>query len=122
MSKNLVEKGNLDKPVTFWNRTHKVASEWAAFVGSGANAAEDILDAVEEADIVWSCLATQDAVLTCFERILQTNVRGKFFVESSTVTSEASNMLAERVREAGAEFISMPGTKAFVLSVPRESI
>ncbi|KAL5391325.1 hypothetical protein DPSP01_001200 [Paraphaeosphaeria sporulosa] len=108
MSKNLVEKGNLDKPVTFWNRTHKVASEWAAFVGPGANAVEDLLDAVKDADIIWSCLATQDAVFSCFSRMLDTNVRGKFFVESSTVTSEASNRLAERVREAGAEFISMP--------------
>jgi len=107
MSKNLVDKGNLDKPVTLWNRTHKVASDWAVRIG--ADAVEDLGESVRDADIVWSCLATQDAVLTCFERILKTNVQGKFFVESSTVTPEASNKLAERVREAGAEFISMPG-------------
>ncbi|KAJ4301086.1 hypothetical protein N0V90_003176 [Kalmusia sp. IMI 367209] len=108
MSKNLAEKGNLDKPVTLWNRTHKVASDWAAKVGSGVVAVEDLLEAVKDADIVWSCLATQDAVLSCFNKILETDVKGKFFVESSTVTPEASNKLAERVRDAGAEFISMP--------------
>jgi 3-hydroxyisobutyrate dehydrogenase-like beta-hydroxyacid dehydrogenase len=109
MSKNLVEKGNLDKPVTLWNRTYKVASDWAAKIGSGANAEEVIEKAVEDAHIVWSCLATQDAVLVCFDKILKTDVKGKLFVESSTVTPEASNKLAERVRDAGAEFISMPG-------------
>lgn len=109
MSKNLVERGNLDKPVTFWNRTHRVASEWAAVVGPGANAVENLLDAVRDADIIWSCLATQDAVFSCFNMILKTDVRGKFFVESSTATSEALNRLAEWAREAGAEFISMPG-------------
>lgn len=109
MSKNLAEKGNLDKPVTLWNRTHKVAADWAEKVGSGTVAVEDLLEAVKDADIVWSCLATQDAVMQCFDRILTTDVKGKFFCESSTVTPEASNKLAERVREAGAEFISMPG-------------
>ena len=110
MSKNLVEKGKLDKPVTFWNRTYQVASDWAAEVGSGANAIQNLSDAIYHADIVWSCLATQDAVLSCFEKILETSIKGKLFVESSTVTPEATNRLAERVREAGAEFISMPGT------------
>ncbi|KAF1971185.1 6-phosphogluconate dehydrogenase-like protein [Bimuria novae-zelandiae CBS 107.79] len=108
MSKNLAEKGNLDKPVTLWNRTHTVASDWAATIGPRTNAVEDLVEAIEDANMVWSCLATQDAVLSCFNRILETNVRGKLFIESSTVTPEALNKLAERVREAGAEFISMP--------------
>lgn len=110
MSKNLVDKGGLEQPVTFWNRTHRVASEWAAAVGAGALAVEDLGVAVREADMVWSCLATQDAVLACYGRILETtSVQGKLFIESSTVTPEATNLLAERVRQAGAEFVSMPG-------------
>jgi hypothetical protein len=119
MSKNLVEKGNLDKPVTLWNRTYKVAKDWAAQIGSGADAEEIIEEAVKDADIVWSCLASQDAVFACFDKILKTDVKGKLFVESSTVTPEATNKLAERVRDAGAEFISMPGTEAFLLFVPK---
>lgn len=115
MSKNLVDKGKLNKPVTFWNRTHNVASQWAAIVGPGAKAVEDLIEAIADADIVWSCLSTQDAVISCFDRILETNVKGKLFVESSTVTPEASNRLAERLQEAGAEFISMPGTKIIIL-------
>lgn len=105
----MVQKGKLDKPVTFWNRTYQVASDWAAEVGPGANAIQNLSEAIYNADIVWSCLATQDAVLSCFDKMLETSIRGKLFVESSTVTPEATNRLAERVREAGAEFISMPG-------------
>lgn len=111
MSKNLVEKGKLDKPVTFWNRTYQVASDWAAEIGPGAIAVQRLTEAIYDADIVWSCLATQDAVISCFDKILESSVKGKLFVESSTVTPEATNRLAERVREAGAEFVSMPGTK-----------
>ncbi|KAL5386756.1 hypothetical protein PMIN06_010527 [Paraphaeosphaeria minitans] len=85
MCTNLVEKGILDKPVTFRNRTHKVASEWAAFVGLEANAIEDLVDDVKDTDITWSCVAIQDAVFSFFSRILDTNARGRFFVESSTV-------------------------------------
>lgn len=91
-----------------------MASDWAAVVGHGAITVEDLAEAVKDSDIVWSCLATQDAVLSCFNRILEINVKGKLFVESSTLTPDASNKLAERVREAGAEFVSMPGMNIFL--------
>lgn len=113
MSKNLVQKGNLGSPILLWNRTSSVSTEHAGTLGGdqAAVAVESVLDAVREADIIWSCLATQDAVLSVFDTILKDGsvATGKVFVESSTIEPVATNALAEKITAAGAEFVAMPG-------------
>jgi 3-hydroxyisobutyrate dehydrogenase-like beta-hydroxyacid dehydrogenase len=62
--------------------------------------------------MVWSFLADEDAVLEMFDTILREDIKGKLFVECSTITSEATNKLARRVLNAGGEFVAMPGKTA----------
>ncbi|KAF2107337.1 6-phosphogluconate dehydrogenase-like protein [Lophiotrema nucula] len=107
MTKNLVKNGKLDEPLILWNRTHIRAVEHSEQIRNSA-AIESLEDAVSTADIVWSCLSTEKVVIELFDTILQQDVRGKLFVESSSITPEATNSLAARVGNAGAEFVGMP--------------
>jgi 3-hydroxyisobutyrate dehydrogenase-like beta-hydroxyacid dehydrogenase len=78
--------------------------------------ATSLAEAVSQSDIIWSCLSDQDAVFATFEQILKQDVKGKLFVECSTVTPEATTELVAKVLAAGAEFVSMPGMPFSVCS------
>ncbi|KAF4625075.1 hypothetical protein G7Y89_g13096 [Cudoniella acicularis] len=108
MSKNLALQGNLKAPIIIWNRTLARAIDHSNQVGSNALVAESIQEAVFKSDIIWSSLGSQEAVLQCFDTILKENVKGKLFVECSTITPEVTDDLSQRVIEAGAEFVAMP--------------
>jgi 3-hydroxyisobutyrate dehydrogenase-like beta-hydroxyacid dehydrogenase len=110
ISKNLVLNGKLEKSLILWNRTSSRAYEHSAQIGNSV-VAETIKDAVSMSDIVWSCLADQDAVFETFEIILKEDIKGKLFVECSTMAIEATNDLARRVVDSGGEFVAMPGKK-----------
>lgn len=111
MTKNLVKIGNLTRPIILWNRTESKARSHSINIGH-SSVASSIQDAVTKSDIIWSCLSGQKAVLECFDVVLKSNIdlKGKLFLECSTITPEATNELAERLIEAGAEFVAMPGT------------
>ena len=115
MTKNLVLNGKLEKPIILWNRTEARAIEHQATI-SHAVVAGSIEDAVSRSDHIWSCLSGQESVIPSFDKILRHDIRGKLFIECSTITPEATNELARKVIEAGAEFVAMPGT-LFVTSV-----
>ena len=108
MSKNLVEKGNLDKPIILHNRTHSRALKHSQDIGRSI-AVESVQEAVTRADIIWTCLSNQEAVFETFEVIGKVEITGKLFVECSTITSEGTNQLAQRIKDAGADFVAMPG-------------
>ena len=108
MSKNLVEKCKLDKPMILHNRTHSRALNHSQNIGNSV-AVESIQEAVSRADIIWTCLSNQEAVFQTFEAIYQVEITGKLFVDCSTITSEGTNQLAQRLRDAGADLVAMPG-------------
>lgn len=108
MTSNLVLKGNLDKPLILYNRTRIRAKEHSSIIGH-SSVAETLGEVVANSDIIWSCLENQEAVLETFESILNQDIRGKLFVESSTVLPDVTNHMAKRVIDAGAEFVAMPG-------------
>ena len=114
MTKNIVAKADLEKPLILWNRTRKRAEEHSASIGHSTVAAT-VEDAVTKADIIWSCLQDQEA--ETFEEILEMDIRGKLFLESSTVLPDVTNRIAKHVEEAGAEFVAMPGKIYSVRSV-----
>ena len=75
--------------------------------------ATSIKDVVTKADIIWSCVEDQEAVEQTFREILSTaehDLRGKLFIESSTIPPDATNRIAKQVLDAGGEFVAMPGT------------
>lgn len=117
ISENLIKNGNLEKPLLVWNRTHATAEKHAAKLGpQSAEAVEDLASIIDRSDFVWSCVASQAAVLSIYETILSfDSLKGKIFVESSTVKSHTTDELAEKVVAKGGEFVAMPGTN-FVLT------
>ena len=68
-----------------------------------------VQEAVARADIIWTCLVNQEAVLETFELIREVGIAGKLFVDCSTVTPKATNQLARQLRDANADFVAMPG-------------
>lgn len=108
ITKNLVLYGKLDKSLTIYNRTQSHAEEHSAIIGN-SQVAETIEQAVSGSDITWSCLQDERAVEATFESILKTGIKGKLFVESSSITPEKMNSIARKVLSAGGEFVAMPG-------------
>jgi 3-hydroxyisobutyrate dehydrogenase-like beta-hydroxyacid dehydrogenase len=108
MSRNLATKGKLDKPVILWSRSLDKAHAHSQAVENTV-VASTLEAAVKDSDMIWSCLSDHEAVMATFASILENDVKGKLFVECSTVTPEYSNELATKVTGAGAEFVSMPG-------------
>ena len=108
MAKNLVLKGNLEKPLILYNRTLSRTKSVSERIGHSI-VAETVTDAVAPADIIFSCLMDSDAVNDTFHTILQGDVSGKLFVECSTISPELTDELAVKLQAAGAEFVAMPG-------------
>ena len=118
MCKNLVEKGKLDKTLIIYNRTKKRADDLAEKLGAGnTKVAGTVDDVVAGSDIIFICLGDDKAVNATIDTALQQDVKGKLFVDCSTVHPDTSNALAKRIGEKGAEFVAMPGE--YLLIHPR---
>jgi hypothetical protein len=113
-----------------WNRTHS-ATELHVTKLNGpsenpdilAEAERDLSNAVSGANIIWTCFAGQAAVLEVFDQILLASapksvsdgyveklldLKGKLFVECSTMSAETTDELSKRIMAAGGEFVGMP--------------
>lgn len=111
---NLVNKANNTSPLIIYNRTRLRAEEHSVRIGHSTVVAASLEYVVTNADIIWSCVQNQEAVEQIFAEILSLtlrNLRGKLFIESSTIPPDATNHIAKQVLEAGGEFVAMPGTK-----------
>ncbi|XDG09605.1 hypothetical protein ABKA04_009220 [Annulohypoxylon sp. FPYF3050] len=109
MVKNLVEKGNLDKPVLIYNRTRKRAEDLAAKLPAGKT---EIIDSVEEgvkrADIIFNILSNDAVVKANFDTILKGDIAGKLIIECSTIAPETTEEIAKLVTEKGAQYVASP--------------
>ena len=108
MSKNLVQKGKLEKPLILWNRTSSRAHSLSAKIGHSI-VVDTVEDAVRQSDIIWSCFMDTDVVRDIFQKILKCDIKGKLFVECSTINSSFTNELAADIEAAGGEIVAMPG-------------
>ncbi|KAK8118942.1 uncharacterized protein PG998_003568 [Apiospora kogelbergensis] len=135
MSKNLAEKGSLDKPLLVYNRSRKRTDDLVARVGSDkAEALDSVEDGVKRSHIVFTSLSNDQAVDEVYATILQSggDLKGKLFVETSTIHPETTERLAKSLTEAGAEFVASPvfgvpavaeaGQLIFVPAGPKSSI
>jgi 3-hydroxyisobutyrate dehydrogenase-like beta-hydroxyacid dehydrogenase len=107
MAKNLIEKGNLEKPLLLYNRTRTRADETSARLGHSV-VARTVNEVVEKADIIWLCLKNQEALVEVFDEILRSEIRGKLFLDCSSVLPDVTTNISQRVLDAGAEFVAMP--------------
>ncbi|KAF9881384.1 6-phosphogluconate dehydrogenase 2 [Colletotrichum karsti] len=133
MCQNLVEKAGLDKPLLIHNRTLKRATDLGQSLPQGkTEVVESLADAIGQADIIFSCIADDQAVEEVFATAIKGDVKGKVFVECSTIAPETTEAAALSVLERGAEFICAPifgapamvaaGNATLVLAGPKASI
>ena len=109
MCKNLVEKGNLQKPLVIFNRTQKRAEDVNVELGAGKSlVASSLEEAVTKADIVFTCLGDDAAIKDTIVEAVKKDVSGKLFVDCSTVHPDTTTMLAKTVQEKGATFVASP--------------
>jgi len=133
MCKNLVEKGNLDKPLIIFNRTQRRATDLSKSLPSGkAIVASSIDEAVSKADIIFTCVGDDAAINDTIDAALEGSTKGKLFVDCSTVHPDTTEGLAKKITEAGAEFVACPvfgapamadsGQLVCILAGPKESV
>lgn len=109
MCKNLDEKGDLDKPLIIFNRTQKRAIDLSKKLPHGkSEVASSIEEAVSKADIIFTCVGDDAAIIGTIDSALKGEVKGKLFVDCSTVHPDTTNALAEKVTAKGAEFVACP--------------
>ncbi|KAL1648377.1 hypothetical protein SLS58_002130 [Diplodia intermedia] len=109
MCSNLVEKGNLAKPLIIFNRTKKRADDFSAKLPSGkSTVVSSVQDAVRQADIIFTCVGDDKAINETIDSALEGDVNGKLFVDCSTVHPETSDSLAKRISAKRAGFVASP--------------
>ncbi|KAI1170468.1 NAD binding domain of 6-phosphogluconate dehydrogenase-domain-containing protein [Nemania sp. FL0916] len=109
MSKNLVEKGNLDKPLILYNRTKKRAEDLAASLPAGkTEVVSSIAEGVKKADIIFNIVSNDAAVKEAVSAILESDVTGKVVVDCSTIHPDTTKQVAADLAAKGAEFVASP--------------
>jgi 3-hydroxyisobutyrate dehydrogenase-like beta-hydroxyacid dehydrogenase len=105
MVSRLLEKGHI---VTGYNRTRSKA-KW--LIDHGMKSADSPRAVAEASDVVFS-MVTNTAALAAVtdgpDGVLAGLSPGKFYIDMSTVSPEASRALAGKVREKGADMIDAP--------------
>ena len=133
MCKNLVEKGDLDKPLIIFNRTQKRATDLSKSLPAGTSTVATSIDgAVSKADIIFTCVGDDAAISETIDAALKGNTKGKLFVDCSTVHPDTTEELAKKILGAGAAFVACPvfgapamadnGQLVCVLAGPKESV
>ncbi|KAF7509196.1 hypothetical protein GJ744_008256 [Endocarpon pusillum] len=107
MCKNLVRKGHLSKPLLLYNRTTSRASDVSSEIGHSA-VATSIEDAVSKSDIIFLCLGHDIAVQDTLTQATRGDVKGKLFVDCSTVHPETTDKVAKAVEAKSAYFVACP--------------
>jgi 3-hydroxyisobutyrate dehydrogenase-like beta-hydroxyacid dehydrogenase len=109
MCKNIVKKGDLEKPLIIFNRTHKRAVDLSQKLASGKSiVASTIEEAVSKSDIIFTCVGDDAAVQETIDSALEGNVKGKLFVDCSTIHPHTTNALSQKITASGAEFVACP--------------
>ena len=110
MCKNLVEKGNLDKPLIIFNRTTKRAKDLQTKLPEGKSiVVEELDEAVTKADIIFTCLGDDQAIMDTVSTAVKGDIKGKLFVDCSTVHPDTTTKLVKTIEEHGAYFVACPG-------------
>ncbi|MGW6402104.1 NAD(P)-dependent oxidoreductase [Streptomyces sp. NPDC055134] len=101
MARHLLDAGH---PLTVWNRTPAKA---APLVERGAVLADSPADAVRDADVVITMLATPDAVSEVADAIAPELRPGTYWAEMSTIGPDAVRQLAARLGD-GVTLVDAP--------------
>ncbi|EGX94669.1 6-phosphogluconate dehydrogenase 2 [Cordyceps militaris CM01] len=109
MCKNIVDKGNLDAPLLIYNRSKQRAVDLSQKLPGGkTEVVESLVDAVAKVDIIFTCVANDEAVSEVIAAALQADIKGKLFIECSTIHPDATQATADKLLAQGAEFVAAP--------------
>lgn len=109
MCKNIVEKGRIEKPLIIFNRTTKRAIDLSQSLPPGkSTVASSVEEAVSKSDIIFTCVGDDKAINETIDAALKTDVKGKLFVDCSTVHPDTTQALEKKISEAGGEFVACP--------------
>ena len=109
MCKNLVEKGSLSNPLIVYNRTQKRAMDLAANHPTTMRVASTIAEAVTPSSIIFTCVGDDAAMHeTITSALASGEVKGKLFVDCSTIAPNTTEAIAKQIASAGAGFVAMP--------------
>ncbi|KAI9651325.1 hypothetical protein NHQ30_001364 [Ciborinia camelliae] len=133
MCKNLVEKGQLDKPLIIFNRTTKRAEDLSKSLPAGkSTVSSSIGDVVSKSDIIFTCVGDDAAINETIDAAIKNGASGKVFVDCSTVHPDTTEELAKKIGAAGGDFVACPvfgapamadnGQLVCVLAGPKESV
>ncbi|KAF4625566.1 hypothetical protein G7Y89_g12600 [Cudoniella acicularis] len=107
--KMLVEKGPLDKPLLVYNRTSSRSDQLARELPGKVQAMQSLLEAVAQADIIFSCLSNDATVEETYCAIITSgNIKDKMFVSCETIDPDTADKVASLVTDVGASFVSCP--------------
>lgn len=98
----------LGRTVQVWNRS---AEKTLPLAAAGAQVAATAAQLAGDADIILTILTNAEAIAAVYlgkDGLLSGQVRGKLFVEMSTVRPATEQAIAEKARAAGAAFIDCP--------------
>ena len=101
MAKNLENAGF---PLSVYNRTVEKAEDFKA----KSIVCETIAGIVNNADIIFTMLTNDAAVKSVYEEVLKEDIKGKLFVDLSTVSQSTSFEIHKAVRAKEGSFIDAP--------------
>jgi 3-hydroxyisobutyrate dehydrogenase-like beta-hydroxyacid dehydrogenase len=110
MCKNVVEKAQVEHPVLVYNRTKQRSVEFSdQFPAGKTEVVDSIAAGVARADIIFTILAKDDVVEAVADEIFKAcDVKGKLFVECSTIHPDTTARVAKAFEDRGAEFVAAP--------------
>lgn len=109
MCKNLVEKGNLEHPLLIYNRSSQRSVDLNSKLPAGTTeVATSLKDAVAKADIIFTTLSDDAVVEDAIKTATANDVKGKLFVECSTIHPDTTEKIGKLVEAKGGAFVAAP--------------
>jgi len=89
-------------------------------LGSKIKIVKGIGELVKQADVIFSCVADDAAIFGAYEAALSEggDIKGKLFVDCSTVHPDTATKLEDMVTAKGASMVASPGSFALDLHFP----
>jgi len=108
-AKNLIADGH---NVRCWNRTPKDFPNFHA----------SILDAIDQAEVIFIIVADPPAVHAVLDQIAPKLNPGQLVIQSSTISAKWTLQFAEQVRKTGAAFLEAPFTGSKLAAEQRQTV
>lgn len=107
MADNLAKAVKPDSVAVF-NRTAQRSSALAEQSEGLVDVCSSIAELLSQANVVFICLADDQALEQTIQTVLRSDVKGKLIVEMSTVHPDTTRRIAKDVEEHGAQFLAAP--------------